>query len=84
MEITVHGVRNVRLVTEHKSNRVATLDDTKFTCPPYSIVKMFVEARDGEVLVLNLFLDDKATSSVNELLAVSCPDELQMVNGEGS
>jgi hypothetical protein len=73
-EITVHGVHNVHLVTKYKAGHAATLDDAKFSCPPYSIVKMYVEARDGEVLVLNLFLDDRATSAVGDLQAVFCPD----------
>jgi hypothetical protein len=74
-DITVHGVRNVQLVTEHNPMpRGATLDGKGFVCPPYSIMKMFVEARDGQVLTLNLFLDDRATSAISSLQAVSCPE----------
>ena len=75
-EITVHGVRNVHLVTEHNPMpHVATVDGEGFTCPPYSVMKVLVEAREGEHLVITLFLDDRATSAVGDLQAVSCPEE---------
>jgi len=74
-DVTVHGVRNVQLVTKHNPTpRVATLDGEGFSCPPYSVMKVLVEARDGEILVLNLFLDDKAMSAVGDLQAVFFPD----------
>jgi len=34
-----------------------------------------VEAREGEHLVITLFLDDRAMSAVGDLQAVSCPEE---------
>jgi len=75
-DITVHGVRNVQLVTEHNPvPHVATIDGKGFSCPPYSVMKVLVEAREGEHLVITLFLDDRATSAVGDLQAVSCPEE---------